>query len=264
MRELPFRRRPFIIGMIHVGPLPSTPTHTGIRVEDIIDAALRDAKALEEGGADGMLVENFYDTPYPKERADPATIAAMAIVVKEVVKSSSIPVGVNILRNCGLQALAVAHVCGGKFIRVNALSETVVSDQGILEPIAYELMRYRRFLGSDVAVFADIHVKHAAPLTPRPAPLVAREAVERGGADAVVVSGIATGSAPSPEEVKSVKDAVNVPVIVGSGVNPSNAVALLSVADGAIVGTYFKVGRKVSVDRVRKLVNTVRSVKHML
>ncbi len=261
MNALPFSRRPFIIGMVHVGPLPSSPAGERARLEDIVEAALRDARALEEGGVDGVLVENFYDVPYPKVEADPATVAAMAVIVRRVVESVSIPVGVNILRNCGVQALAVAHVCGGRFIRVNALSETVVSDQGILEPIAYELMRYRRFLGSSVAVLADVHVKHAAPLAERPAPLVAREAVERGGADAVIVSGVATGSPPSPEDVRLVKNAVDAPVIVGSGVNAGNVASLLSVADGAIVGTYFKVGRRVSVDRVRKLVSLVRSLK---
>lgn len=261
MRMLEFGVKPFVIGMVHVGPLPSTPLSSGASIDDIIEVAVKDAQALEEGGVDGIMVENFYDAPYPKDVADPATVASMALITREVVKSVSVPVGVNILRNCGLQALAVAHVCGASFIRVNALSETVVSDQGILEPIAYELMRYRRYLGARVAVFADIHVKHAAPLAWRPPELVAKETVERGGADAVIVSGARTGAPPDVKEVTAVKGAVNVPVIVGSGINPSNAPLLLKVADGAIVGTYFKEGGKLSVERVRKLMKIIEGLR---
>jgi len=254
--------KPFVIGMVHVGPLPSTPLGPGASLNDIIENAVRDARALEEGGVDGIMVENFYDAPYPKDVADPATVASMALITREVVKSVSVPVGVNILRNCGLQALAVAHVCGASFIRVNALSETVVSDQGILEPIAYELMRYRRYLGARVAVFADVHVKHAAPLAWRPPELVAKETVERGGADAVIVSGARTGAPPDVKEVEAVKKAVKVPVIIGSGTTPENARELLSVADGAIVGTYFKEeGGRVSVRRVEKLMSVVKSLR---
>ncbi len=262
LRVFEFGVKPFVIGMVHVGPLPSTPLGSGASIDDIIEVAIRDARALEEGGVDGIMVENFYDAPYPKDVADPATVASMALITKEVVKSVSVPVGVNILRNCGLQALAVAHVCGASFIRVNALSETVVSDQGVLEPIAYELMRYRRYLGARVAVFADIHVKHAAPLAWRPPELVARETVERGGADAVIVSGARTGAPPDVKEVAAVRNVVEVPVIIGSGVTPANAKELLSMADGAIVGTYFKEGNRVSTKRVEKLISIVRSLRH--
>jgi len=261
LRVFGFSVKPFVIGMVHVGPLPSTPLGSGTSLNDVIENAVRDARALEEGGVDGIMVENFYDTPYPKDVADPATVASMTLITREVMRSVSVPVGVNILRNCGLQALAVAHVCGASFIRVNALSEAVVSDQGILEPIAYELMRYRRYLRSQVAVFADVHVKHAAPLAWRPPELVARETVERGGADAVIVSGAKTGAPPDVKEVEVVKNAVKVPVIIGSGTTPENVRELLSVADGAIVGTYFKEGGRVSVGRVEKLMSVVKSLR---
>ncbi len=260
MRTLPFSRKPFIIGMIHVGPLPSTPSDEWLSIDEVVDRAVKEARILENGGVDGVMVENFHDTPYPRYSADPATVAAMAIITREVRREVSVPVGVNILRNCGVQALGVAFVAGASFIRVNALAEAVVSDQGVLEPIAYELMRYRRYLGAEVSVLADVHVKHAAPLAPRPLKLVAAETVERGGADAVVVSGSATGRPPTVSEVREVKEAVKAPVIIGSGLNPGNAVELLKIADGAIVGTYFKVGGRVSIERVEKLVRIVRSL----
>ena len=95
---LPFRFKPFIVGMVHVGPLPGSPAFRD-DANVIIDEAIENAVALEEGGVDGILVENFYDAPYPNECADPATIASLALIVREVKKVVSIPVGVNVLRN---------------------------------------------------------------------------------------------------------------------------------------------------------------------
>jgi len=255
---LPFRFKPFIVGMVHVGPLPGSPAFRD-DTNVIIDEAIENAVALEEGGVDGILVENFYDAPYPNECADPATIASLALIVREVKKVVSIPVGVNVLRNCCLEAMAIAHVCGASYIRVNAFSEVMVSDQGILKPRAYDLMRYRRYLRAEhVAVLADVHVKHASPLVARPIELVALEAVERGLADAVIVSGEATGFEANIEDLIKVKNTISrVPVIVGSGVTAENAARYLSTADGAIVGTYFKKGRRVSREKVRKLINSI-------
>ncbi len=261
-----FSERPFIIGMVHIGPLPGNPrfNELGLRINDIIEQAVRDAKTLEEGGVDGLIVENFNDPPYPKERADPATVASMALVVREVRRSVSIPVGVNVLRNCGIDSLAIAYVTGASFIRVNALAEAVVGPEGVLNPIAYDLCRYRSVLGAQgVAILADVHVKHAAPLVSRDIELVALETIERGLADAVVVSGSYTGLEASIDDVIKVRKVVprEYPVIVGSGVNYDNVVKFLSVADGAIVGTYFKIGGKVSLERVRKLMSRVKELR---
>jgi membrane complex biogenesis BtpA family protein len=253
--------RPFIIGMVHVGPLPGSSRGKGEGIDNAIDEAVSNAKTLYEGGVDALMVEDFYDAPYPKVRADPAVVASMALIVKAVREAVGIPVGVNILRNCGIEAAAVASVTGASFIRVNALSETIVSDQGVIEPIAYDLLRYMNLLGYRPAILADVHVKHASPLAHREIEIVAKETIERGGADAIIVSGEATGSPPSPNEVLEVRKAIKEPLIIGSGVTPSNASTLLSIADGAIVGTYFKIGRKVSASKVKALMRAVKGIK---
>lgn len=242
-----------IIGMVHLLPLPGSPNYKG-NMELVFERAMADALALKEGGVDGILVENFWDLPYKKVPDDPETVAAMAVVVKEIVKMSGLPVGINMLRNGGVQALCIAHVTGAKFIRVNVLTEAFVTDQGIIEGIAAELLRKRSYLNSDVKILADVHVKYAKPLYERPTTLSAKELVERGLADAVVVSGTRTGEPPNLKTLKAIKEAVNVPVIVGSGLNLGNVERYLSVADGAIVGTYFKrngkIGEPVEIDRV--------------
>ena len=263
-----FKHKPFIIGMVHIGPLPGNPYFKKLEksLEDIIEKAINDAKALEEGGVDGLIVENFNDAPYPATKADPATVASMALVVKEVIREVSIPVGVNVLRNCGIDSLAIAYVSGASYIRVNALSEVVVGPEGILSPLAYDLHRYRSLLGADnVAILADVHVKHAAPLVHRGIDLVALETIERGLADAVVVSGTYTGREARLEDVVKVRNSIpkEYPVIIGSGINADNVRKFLSVADGAIVGTYFKVDGKINVDRVKRLINIVRELRRI-
>jgi len=250
-------RRPYIIGVVHVGPLPGSPRYSG-GFQEVLSEALDNAKKLEDGGVNAVIIENFYDAPYPKNKADEATIASMAIIVSEVVKALSIPVCVNILRNCGVDSVTVVAVAEASFIRVNALSQTIVGDQGIMEPISHELFQRMRYLNYYPEVFADVDVKHGMPLVKRPIKVVAREAVERGGARSIIVTGIATGSPPEVEDVRKVKESVEVPVLVGSGINPSNVCKYLAFADGAIVGTYFKEGRLISKSRVQKLIEALR------
>ncbi len=254
------RIRPFIIGMVHVGPLPGSPKYSG-DLDKMIQEAVQNAVTLVEGGVDAVMVENFYDAPFPKNSADPVTVASMAVIVKEITKTINVPVGVNILRNCGIDAAAVAAVTRASFIRVNALSEVVITDQGILEPIAYDLMKYLKLVGHRPAILADVHVKHGRPLADRPIEVVAVETVERGGADAIIVSGEATGSEASINDVIKVKNVVNVPVIVGSGITADNAASFLRYADGAIVGTYFKEGGRISLKKVKALMDKVQELR---
>ena len=254
--------RPFIIGMIHVGPLPGSPRYEGERLNDIITEAVRNAKRLVEGGIDGILIEDFYDFPYPKEEADPAVVASMALIAKSVEEVANVPIGINMLRNCALASAAVASVVGGSFIRVNALSETIVSDQGIIEPTAYRLSKYFKYINYRPAVLADVHVKHASPLGRRSIGEVALDTVERGCADAVVISGERTGKPPEINDIIKVKKTLKeAPIIVGSGLTPENAKKLLKLAHGAIVGTYFKEGRMISFNKVRKLMGVVKELK---
>lgn len=256
----PFDRVPYLLAVSHIGPLPGNPRYGG-SIEPVIEKAVKDARAAEEGGADGVIIENYLDHPYPKDRAGPLKVAAMAVIVREVVKAVSIPVGVSILRNCGPEAAAVAHASGASFIRVNALAQAVVSDQGVLEPAAYRLAVAEALMRWSPYVMADVNVKHAAPLTPRPLREVIEETVVRGGADAVIVTGPATGRPPSPEEVAEAGKHLppGADLVVGSGVTPDNVGEYLGNAHGFIVGTYLK-GRDGGIDpaRVRALTGAMK------
>ena len=235
-----------VVGMVHLPPLPGAPRGDG-DLEAVIERAVADAETLAAGGVDGVLVENFGDAPFHPDDVPKHTVAAMTRATTAVVDAVDRPVGVNVLRNDATAALSVAAAAGGEFVRVNVHAGVRVTDQGVLEGRARETMRLRERLDADVAVFADVAVKHSAPLGEGSVRGELRDVCERGLADAVVVSGPATGETV---EESALADAVaardettpGTPVVVGSGVTADNVADLLATADGAIVGTALKTG----------------------
>ena len=238
-----FRVKKPIIGMVHLPPLPGSPRYEGGGIAHILERAVQDAKNLETGGINGLIVENLGDAPYLKTSVGPETISATTLVVRKVIDTVDVPVGVNILRNDVKAALAVAYVTGGRFIRANVFTDTVVTDQGIIEASASELLRYRRYLGAEeIKIFADVHVKYGLPLSPVSIEQSAKEAAYRGLADALIVTGVRTGIEPDLKDLTRVRKAVpDRPLLVGSGATKENILKLLECADGAIVGTSLKV-----------------------
>ena len=252
-----------LIGMVHVAPLPGSPRWDG-SMERVIAAAVADARALIEGGMDALLIENHGDAPFTPGRVEPATVAGLAVVAREV--RSALPgatLGINVLKNDARSALAIACAVGARFIRVNVHAGAVVADQGLVQADAYQTLRDRRLLGADIKIFADVGGKHATPLAPVDLEQHARDLRHRGLADGLVVSGPATGAATSVADIKRVRGAVpGVPILVGSGATPDTAAELLSIADGLIVGTALKrhgdVASPVEPERVRRLVAASR------
>jgi hypothetical protein len=255
---------PRIVGVVHLRPLPGTARGGSARsITQVLDAARRDAAAYAEGGADGLIVENFGDVPFAKDRVEAGTVAAMTLAVASVREETRLPVGVNVLRNDVLSAVAVAAMAGGQFVRANVYVGAAVTDQGIIEGRAEEVQALIRRLDAPIAVWADVDVKHAAPLAPRPLGEIAQDAVERGLAGAVIVTGRATGQPADPANLRAVREAVpHTPLYVGSGVTAETVAALLQIADGVIVGTAAKEGgivtNPVSVERVRAIVSATR------
>jgi uncharacterized protein len=260
--ERVFRASKALIGMIHVPALPGAP-RCSMNFEEIRRFVLADSAALAEGGLDGLIIENFGDVPFYPSRVPAHTIAFLSTLAFEVKTRFLLPLGINVLRNDGMAAIAIAAAVGAEFVRVNVYTGARVSDQGILHGDAHEITRYRRALGATPQIWADVAVKHSAPLGDRVLGDEVEDTIERGLADAVIVSGTSTGKPTPLADVRTVKrHAGQAPIYVGSGVDDSTVEALLEVADGAIVGTAFKIDDKVSapVDRVRvrALVSTVR------
>ncbi len=229
-----------VIGVVHLLPLP-TSARWGGSLKAIIDRAEQEATALASGGVDGIIVENFFDAPFTKNQVDPAVVSAMTLIVQRLMNLVTLPIGINVLRNDAQSALAIATCVKAQFIRVNVLTGVMATDQGLIEGQAHQLLRYRRELGSDVKILADVLVKHARPLGSPNLTTAVQETIERGLADGVILSGWATGSPPSLEDLElAMAAAKSTPVFIGSGANWENIATLMQAADGVIVSSSLK------------------------
>ena len=229
-----------LIGVIHLRPLPGSPRWDG-SFNAVLDRALADARAYERGGADAVIVENFGDVPFTKGPVPPETIAAMAVAGRAVREVVRVPLGFNVLRNDAHAALALCAACSGDFLRINVHTGAMLTDQGVIEGQAYETLRLRRVLAAHVSILADVQVKHATPLAPLPIEIAARDTLERGLADALILSGTGTGIATDLREVERVRAACpQARLLIGSGVTAANAADYLRFADGVIVASSLK------------------------
>jgi hypothetical protein len=230
--------------MVHLGALPGAPG--GGSLSEVVDRAVEDARVLHEAGFDGVFVENYGDSPFHPDSVPPITVAAMTRVACAL--RSALPpevaLGVNVLRNDARSALAVATAANASAIRVNVHSGARVTDQGVLQGRAWETVRLRESWRSDVAIWADVAVKHSSPLGgERPLAEEVADVVSRGRADAVIVTGSGTGREASRSEIELVRAAAGgARVYVGSGASEQTVASLLAIADGVIVGTALKCG----------------------
>lgn len=250
-----------VIGVIHLPPFPGYPGSPG--PAGIVDKALRDFAALEDGGADGALIENEEDRPHRVE-AGRETIAVMTRVARELVSASrTAVVGVEILLNDPRASLAVAIASGARFIRtdyfVDRMTRPEYGGEMAIDPAG--LIEYRRQIGAEhVLILADIQVKYATMIEPRPLAESAR-AAEAHGADGVVVSGALTGDAPAVADVLDAKRGLSAcPILIGSGLDAANVGTLLGAADAALVGTSIKHGSVIDEAKVRTLVGSARRI----
>jgi membrane complex biogenesis BtpA family protein len=261
-RDIFGKKKP-LIACVHLLPLPGAPRFAG-DMRAVYDTALDEADIFKRQGVDGLIVENFRDKPFYPSRVPAETVAALAAVTREIVQATGLPVGVNALRNDPLAAIAIATAAEAHFIRVNVHMGAVVSEQGVIQGASHETLRLRAALRSKVLIFADVGVKHAAPLAERGLPAEARELTERGMADAIIVSGELTGVETNPEDVDIVADHTRLPILIGSGTTPENLPKVFFRADGFIVGSYFKKGgrgeNRVEPERVKVFMQKLKSL----
>lgn len=251
--------------MVHLLPLPGSPGYQG-SMEQVVEIAVSDATALIDAGFPALMVENFGDTPFFADNVPPETTAAITRSVSALRDAVEVPVGVNVLRNDALSALAIATATGAAMIRVNVLTGTMYTDQGPIVGRAAEVDRKRQALDPGIEIWADVLVKHATPpagLDPRQAAL---DTLERGNADALIVSGSGTGVSPDLERLKVIRDAIGdgTRLVVGSGAHTGNLADLLAIADTIIAGSTTKVdGRamnRVDPSRAAAMVTAARQL----
>jgi len=233
-----------IIGVVHLRPLPGAPRYRGEDVRDIYAAAVRDARALACGGVDGIIVENASDMPFVRpDDIGPETVAALTAACHEVRGAVEVPIGITCVANGVIPGLAVAKATGARFVRANQWVNAYVANEGFLNGPAPQALRYRNAIGAqDVNIFADVHVKFGAHAITADRTISEQATdAEWFDADVLIATGTRTGSPTSPEEVEEVRAGTNLPVVVGSGLDPDQLDALFRVADGAIVGQWLKV-----------------------
>lgn len=251
-----------VIGVVHLLPLPTSPRWQG-SLQSVVDRAEQEATALASGGVHGIIVENFFDAPFTKGQVDPAVVSAMSLIVHRLKHLITLPIGVNVLRNDARSAIAIATCVEASFIRVNVLTGVMATDQGLIEGCAHELLRYRRELGSHVNILADVLVKHARPLGSPNLTTAVQETLERGLADGIILSGWATGSPPSLEDLELARAAAkDRPVFIGSGATWENVGKLMRAADGVIVASSLKrrgdIAQSIDPNRVSQFVEAMQ------
>lgn len=234
-----FQNNKPIIGCIHLLALPGSPCYCG-NMATILNQALKETEIYNNQKVDGLIVENFRDIPFYPDQVPAETIASMTMITHEIKKVFKGPVGINVLRNDAHAAMAIAVATQAQFIRVNIHLGAAVTDQGIIEGKAFDTLRLRRSLNSEVLIFADVDVKHASPLGNRSIEDETKDLTERGLADVLIVSGSFTGGETNLKEINRIKQNTDLPVIIGSGVTIDNLNNYYSSADGFIVGSYFK------------------------
>lgn len=227
-----------VIGVIHLGALMGSPLYDN-NPKAVYEQALREA-AIFERYVDGIIIENFGDAPFYPDCVPVETVAAMTAIGRDIRQKTNLPLGINVLRNDAAAAMAIATAIEAQFIRVNVHLNAVVADQGIIEGKAYETLRLKKRLGSDVLVLGDVAVKHASPLAGAvDLGLEVKELVERGLADGLIVSGSRTGVATNVADLLKVKANTATAVLIGSGMTAQNF-GDFGAADGFIVGSFFK------------------------
>ncbi|MBI5913173.1 BtpA/SgcQ family protein [Candidatus Azambacteria bacterium] len=257
-----------IVGAIHFPPLLGFSEFPGFEIARL--NALKDLEAFVHGGADAIVFENNYDIPHT-EFVGPEICASMLLLGAEIKKATTLPVGISVLWNDYKTALSIAKVLDLQFIRIPVFVDTVKTSYGIIEGKHEEIMAYRKNIQAErIALFTDIHVKHAETVSAFSIIESAQRAITRGS-DGLIVTGKWTGNAPTLAELKSIREAVaDFPVICGSGVDSKNIHELFECADGAIVSTSLKEGvrkqgeinvkgyeQRIDEERVRELVISI-------
>jgi membrane complex biogenesis BtpA family protein len=229
-----------VIGMIHLPSFESS-VSPDFNLEETFRISLTDALTLRQAGFDALLIENFHDTPFPKTRISDTKFLMMSKIVNKIIESvPDISVGVNILRNACLQALTIATINHASFIRCNIWEGAYVTDQGIIEGIASEVIHEKQVLQSKVMILADVGVKHATPLGQFSLEESAKNALSRGGADRVILSGRETGALIPLDTLTRFVSVTKHKPILGSGVTVDNVSTIFPLISGVIIGSALK------------------------
>jgi membrane complex biogenesis BtpA family protein len=264
-----FKKEKVLIGVVHLKPLPGSPSYKGESLDEIFDLALKDTECYALGKFHGVIIENHGDIPFNKpEDIGPETVAVMSVITNKLrVKYNHLIFGINVLANAAIPALSVAMASNSAFIRVNQYTNAYIANEGFVEGLAAKITRYRRLIYADsICIFADVHVKHGshAIVADRPIEELAKDS-EFFGADVLIATGSRTADSAEIEEVNTIKLSTNLPVLIGSGITKDNVNNYYHTCDGFIIASSLKYdglwNNSVDIKRVNAFTKTLNSLK---
>ena len=229
-----------IIGVIHFPPLLGYPDFPGFKNSE--KNALKDLKAFEKGGVDGIIIENNYDIPHKKFIDSPAIIA-MTFLGEKIRKATKLPLGISVLWNDYCSALSMAKTLKAQFIRIPVFVDRIKTECGIIKGEPKKITEFQDLVkAKNIALFTDIHVKHSKLLSKNNIIQSAKLAI-KNHSDALIITGNWTGQSPNIEKLKLLRNSINnFPIIIGSGTDKNNIKELFTYANAAIVSTSLKKG----------------------
>ena len=252
-----------VIAMCHLQPLPGDPYYDKEKgMEYALEAARKDLHALQDGGVDAVMFSNEFSLPYLTD-VEPVTVAAMANIIGELKHEIKIPFGVNVLWDAK-KSIDLAVATGAAFVR-EIFTGVYASDFGLWNTNVGETIRHQRAVGAEkVKLLFNIVPESAKYLADRDIRSVAKSTVFVGRPDALCVSGLTAGTPTDASILKLVKETVPATVVLANtGVNAQNYAQQLSIADGAVMGTAFKVDGKfengVDQARVKDLMDKIKA-----
>jgi len=260
-----FKKEKPIIGMIHVMALPGTPRYK-LESSQIIDQALNEARVYKKAGIDSILIENMHDIPYLKGRVGHEISSLMCLIAYLIKQETNLPIGVQILAGANKEALAVAKSSSIDFIRAEGFVFAHIADEGFIEAQAGDLLRYKKQINADeVAIFTDIKKKHSShAITQDVSLLDTAKAARFFLSDGVIVTGNHTGETASIDELKTLKEVLDFPVLVGSGITQDNVGDYFPICDAMIIGSYFKEQgyweNELCYERIVKFMDRIRTI----
>ena len=256
-----------VIGMIHLPALPGTP-NSKYSVKEIINQSIKEAELYLTEGVHAIMIENMHDAPYLLRKVGPEIISSMTAVALSIKQRFEIPCGIQVLAGANKEAIAIAQSANLDFIRAEGFVFGHVADEGFFQSDAGELLRYRKMINAEnIYIYTDIKKKHSSHSITSDTDIVeTAKAAEFFQSDGIIITGVSTGKEADVNELINVRKNVKLPILIGSGITKDNLHKYFPLADGFIVGSFFKEKgfwkNKIDKKRVRILMSEFNSLKN--
>lgn len=213
-----------VIAMLHL---------KGYDPKNTLERVKTETAAYLAAGVEAVMVENYYGTSGDCERA----LAWL--------QEAKLPLryGVNVLGDCEA-AFRMSAKYGASFVQIDSVCGHLPPEKE--QKLLLDKLQAAR-AGTDVVLLGGVRFKYQPVRSGRSLEEDLRLGMER--CDAIVVTGEGTGLATPQEKVQEFRRILgDFPLVVGAGVTIDTVEESLRVADGMIVGSYFKQGHKDSGD----------------